>query len=103
MNIEEMRDNANETAEFLKSMAHPDRLMVLCQLSNGEVGFTELLESSHLSQSAFSQQLTVLKKKGLVKVRKEAQQVFYSLADERVMMLMGSLHSVFCKHQQEEK
>ena len=99
MKVEEMRANATETAEFLKSMAHPDRLMVLCQLTQGELGFTQLLQSSCLSQSAFSQQLSVLKKKGLIKIRKESQQVFYSIADERVLHLLSSLHSIFCTHQ----
>ncbi|MGF1826822.1 ArsR/SmtB family transcription factor [Vibrio splendidus] len=103
MNIEDMRVSANDTAEFLKSMAHPERLMVLCQLTEGELGFTELLEGSCLSQSAFSQQLAVLKRKGLVKVRKESQLVFYSLADSRVELLMSSLHNVFCQHHNEEK
>ncbi|WP_194091577.1 ArsR/SmtB family transcription factor [Vibrio hibernica] len=102
MNIEDMRANANDAAEFLKSMAHPERLMVLCQLTQGEVGFTELCESSSLSQSAFSQHLTVLKRHGLVKVRKESQLVYYSLADSRVELLMSSLHNVFCQQQKEE-
>ena len=101
VNIDEMKENAEETAEFLKSMAHPERLMVLCQLSKGELGFTQLLEASQLSQSAFSQQLAVLKKKNLVSVRKESQQVFYSIADERVLALMSSLHTVFCPQGEE--
>ena len=96
MDIQTMQSNANDVSELLKTMAHPERLMVLCQLTQGEVGAGKLQEGSSLSQSAFSQHLTVLRKHGLVKVRKESQQVFYSLADERVASLLQSLHTIFC-------
>ncbi|MCG9580839.1 metalloregulator ArsR/SmtB family transcription factor [Vibrio tubiashii] len=94
--LKEMRSNAVEASEFLKVMAHPERLMVLCQLTQGEVGVGELQSSSSLSQSAFSQHLTVLRKHNLIKARKESQQVFYSLSDPRVETLIQTLHSVFC-------
>lgn len=97
MDIHEMKDRAIEVSELLKHMAHPERLIVLCQLTQGEVGVGELQQNSALSQSAFSQHLTVLRKFGMVKTRKEAQQVFYSLADPRVESLIQSLHGVFCK------
>ena len=96
MDLNKMQSNANEVSELLKTMAHPERLMVLCQLTQGEVGAGKLQAHSSLSQSAFSQHLTVLRKHGLVKVRKESQQVFYSLADERVVSLLQSLQSLFC-------
>ncbi|WED24411.1 metalloregulator ArsR/SmtB family transcription factor [Vibrio sp. JC009] len=97
MDIAQMQTNANEVSELLKTMAHPERLMVLCQLTQGEVGAGKLQEGSTLSQSAFSQHLTVLKKHNLVTVRKESQQVFYSLADERVAHLLQNLHVIFCR------
>lgn len=91
-----MQTNAVEAADLLKVMAHPERLMVLCQLTQGEVGVGALQQGSNLSQSAFSQHLTVLRKHQLIRARKESQQVFYSLADPRVEALIQSLHSVFC-------
>ena len=94
-----MRANVNEAAEMLKILAHPDRLLVLCQLTQGEVGVAELQQQSSLSQSAFSQHLTVLRKHQLIKARKSAQQVFYSLADPRVEALITSFHSVFCQQE----
>ncbi|EGA67056.1 metalloregulator ArsR/SmtB family transcription factor [Vibrio brasiliensis] len=97
MNIADMQGNATEAADLLKVMAHPERLMVLCQLIQGEVGVGQLQQSSALSQSAFSQHLTVLRKHNLIKARKASQQVFYSLADPRVEPLIQSLHTVFCK------
>jgi ArsR family transcriptional regulator len=96
MDIQKMQSSADDVSDLLKTMAHPERLMVLCQLTQGEVGAGKLQESSSLSQSAFSQHLTVLKKHGLVKVRKESQQVFYSLSDSRVALLLQNLQSLFC-------
>lgn len=96
VNIAEMQNKAVEAADLLKVMAHPERLMVLCQLTKGEVGVGALQTSSVLSQSAFSQHLTVLRKHGLIKSRKESQQVFYSLDDERVVQLIHNLQSTFC-------
>lgn len=96
MDLNEMKGRANDVAELLKTMAHQERLMVLCQLLEGEVGVGQLQEMSSLSQSAFSQQLSVLRKNGIVSVRKESQQVFYSLADPRVKELITSLHRIFC-------
>lgn len=96
MELEQLKERASEVSDILKTMAHPERLMVLCQLIDGEVGVGQLQENTTLSQSAFSQQLSVLKKHNLVKVRKESQQVFYSLADERIKALIASFHSIFC-------
>lgn len=96
MDITSMQNNAVEVSELLKTMAHPERLMVLCQLTQGELGAGKLQQNSSLSQSAFSQHLTVLRKHNLVKVRKESQQVFYSLSDERVSTLIHNLHSIYC-------
>ena len=96
MELAELKTKATEVSDILKTMAHPERLMVLCQLVDGEVGVTQLQAGTSLSQSAFSQHLSVLKKNNLVKVRKESQQVFYSLADERVTALIASFYSIFC-------
>ncbi|TEW54672.1 transcriptional regulator [Psychromonas sp. RZ22] len=96
MQLEDMQERTTEVAELLKTMAHPERLMVLCQLVDGEQGFGQLQENSTLSQSAFSQQLSVLKKHNLVTVRKESQAVFYSLADKRIEALITSFHRIFC-------
>lgn len=99
MDINEIKNRAEEVAELLKTMAHPERLLVLCQLVEGEVGAGQLQETSSLSQSAFSQHLSVLRNKNLVTVRKESQAVFYTLADPRIAALIGSLHSIFCAEQ----
>jgi len=96
MEINEIKSRAGEVSELLKTMAHPERLLVLCQLVEGEVGAGQLQENSTLSQSAFSQHLSVLRNNNLVTVRKESQAVFYTLADPRIAALIGSLHTIFC-------
>ncbi|EGQ9611121.1 helix-turn-helix transcriptional regulator [Vibrio cholerae] len=95
--MDEMKKNAEEVAELLRVMAHPERLMVLCQLTQSEMGVGQLQQGSTLSQSAFSQHLTVLRKHGIIQARKESQQVFYSLADSRITALIQSLQNVFCR------
>ncbi|WP_159287480.1 ArsR/SmtB family transcription factor, partial [Klebsiella pneumoniae] len=73
------------------------RLMVLCQLTQSEMGVGQLQQGSTLSQSAFSQHLTMLRKHGIIQARKESQQVFYRLADSRITALIQSLQNVFCR------
>lgn len=96
MSVEIMRQRIGTVAETLKVMSHPDRLLVLCQLVEGEVGAGELQANSQLSQSAFSQHLTVLKKANLVSVRKQSQHVFYSLRDPKIEALIHYLHHIYC-------
>ena len=75
--------------------------MILCQLAEGEKTVTELQTKLGLSQSALSQHLAVLRREKIVKARKEAQSVFYSLAGEEAPKVMESLHDVFCGAQQD--
>lgn len=91
-----IHNNAAEVSELLKLMAHKDRMVVLCLLSKGEMGVSELREHTQLSQSAFSQHLGILRKNEIVKIRKESQQVFYSLADGRVSILLKAMQQAFC-------
>ncbi|MCE1244192.1 metalloregulator ArsR/SmtB family transcription factor [Oryzomicrobium sp.] len=78
--LRDLRPNAELAARLLKAMAHEERLLILCRLLAGECSAGELARASALSQSAFSQHLTVLRGEGLVKSRRQAQAVFYSLA-----------------------
>lgn len=91
-----IHNNATEVSELLKLMAHKDRMVVLCLLAAGEMGVSELREYTQLSQSAFSQHLSVLRKNNIVKIRKESQQVFYSLSDGRVSVLLRAMQEAFC-------
>ena len=95
--MDEMKKNAEEVAELLRVMAHPERLMVLCQLTQSEMGVGQLQQGSTLSQSAFSQHLTVLRKHGIIQARKESQQGLYRLAASRITAWIQSLQNVFCR------
>ncbi|MES2903805.1 MAG: metalloregulator ArsR/SmtB family transcription factor [Pseudomonadota bacterium] len=88
---------AEVAVSVLKSIAHEGRLLVLCYLSEaGELSVSELVDRIGLSQSALSQHLAKLRAEGLVATRKEAQTVFYRVADDKVLTLLGTLHALYC-------
>ena len=82
--------------DLLKAMANPSRLMILCQLAEGEKSVGEMEGVVGLSQSALSQHLAVLRRKGIVATRREAQSIFYTLASREVEEIMASLYRIFC-------
>lgn len=96
MNIQELEANSEEAAELLKALANRHRLMILCELHNGERSVSALEAVVPLSQSALSQHLAKLREGGFVATRREAQTIFYTLADARVVRLIGVLHEIFC-------
>ena len=87
---------AGEAAALLKALAHEARLMVLCQLTEGEHSVGALQEGSGLSQSALSQHLAKLREEGLVATRREGQTIFYSLADPKAARVLETLASIYC-------
>ncbi len=92
----ELHDMASHACELLKAMANEWRLMILCQLSEGEKTVSELQAILGLSQSALSQHLAILRRERIVSARKHAQSVTYSLAGDEAPKVMESLHDVFC-------
>jgi DNA-binding transcriptional ArsR family regulator len=95
--LKAMQANAVEAAEMLRLLSHETRLMVLCQLGTGEKSVGELNALAGLSQSALSQHLARLRADGLVATRREAQTIYYRIADERVSRLVSTLYDIFCK------
>ncbi len=95
----ELHDMASHAVELLKAMANEWRLMILCQLAEGDKTVSELQEILGLSQSALSQHLAVLRRERIVKSRKQAQSVTYSLAGDEAPKVMNTLHEVFCETQ----
>ena len=89
--------NAVRVAALLKAIANPARLVVLCQLAEGERSVRELERVVGLSQSGISQHLAVLRRGGVVKSRRHGQAVLYSLADRDVVTLMDTLYALFCR------
>ena len=96
MELEVMQENAGRAADLMKLLGHPHRLMILCQLAEGEKSVGELAELLNVRQAALSQQLALLRKDGMVSTRRQAQNVFYSLAREDVRSLMGFLYETYC-------
>ena len=90
---------AGEAASLLRALAHEARLMVLCQLVEGEHSAGELQSSSDLSQSALSQHLAKLRAEGLVATRRDAQTIYYRLADPNVEKIIAALAAIYCPPQ----
>ena len=95
--MEEMVQNAQEAAAFLKALSHEGRLMILCHLASGEKSVTELESLLQLRQAAVSQQLTRLRLEGIVAPRREGKVIFYSLKDERARQIIDLVYELFCK------
>jgi DNA-binding transcriptional ArsR family regulator len=96
MNLKHMRETAPRVSELMKVLSNEHRLMILCQLAEGEKSVGELAELLSVRQAALSQQLALLRKDGMVRTRRQAQNVFYSLAREDVRSLMGFLYETYC-------
>ena len=94
--LTELHDMATNACELLKAMANEWRLMILCQLSESEKTVSELQSLLGLSQSALSQHLAILRREKIVRSRKHAQSVSYSLTGDEATKVMESLHDVFC-------
>ncbi len=96
MQIDVMRKTAPQVSELMKVLSNEHRLMILCQIVEQERSVGELARLLDLRQAAISQQLALLRKDGIVKTRREAQTVFYSLARDDVRKLMGFLYETYC-------
>jgi ArsR family transcriptional regulator len=86
--------SAGAAARLLKAMAHDTRLLVLCQLVDGEMQAGQF--ATRLSQSALSQHLAVLRTEGLVATRREGQAIFYRLANPAVQAVITTLAGIYC-------
>jgi DNA-binding transcriptional ArsR family regulator len=93
---EQMAVNAEEAAALLKALAHPARLLVLCQLVKGEASVGELQPITGLSMSALSQHLAVLREMELVTTRRESQTIHYSLAKGPAITVLDALYAAYC-------
>lgn len=93
----ELRQHAAQASQLLKATGNPVRLMILCALAQGEYAVGELNDRIELSQSTLSQHLAILRRKGLVQTRREAQTIFYSLQGDEVRSLMECLYKIYCR------
>jgi DNA-binding transcriptional ArsR family regulator len=93
---ERMSDKAKRAADFLKALAHENRLMLLCILAEGERSVSELEKMLELRQPTVSQQLARLRIDGLVSARRDGKTIYYSLASEEARIIVGAVYEVFC-------
>lgn len=91
-----MRDHAAQAVRLLKTLGNESRLLVLCHLAKGESSVSELNAHVDLSQSALSQHLAVLRADGVVTTRRQAQTIYYALADGPTRELIQTLHRIYC-------
>lgn len=91
-----MEDAAAEATELLKALANRNRLLLLCQLVDGEKSVGELAARLGLRDSAVSQQLMLLRKDRLVAPRRDGQTIYYRLASREAARLLETLHAIFC-------
>lgn len=92
----DIRAHAADAAALMKALGHESRLVVLCNLAEGERSVGELNELVPLSQSALSQQLARLRRDGLVDTRREAQTIYYSLRPGPADRVIHLLHAIYC-------
>lgn len=102
LDMQLMRDAAGKAASVLRTLGNPDRLLLLCQLSQGERSVGELEEILGLNQPSLSQQLGVLRSEGLVQTRRDGKRIFYSIAEPKILVLLGTLYELYCPGAEEE-
>jgi len=96
MQIEEMEGSAEKVSDLMKVLSNKNRLMILCQLVEGERSVGELTNLLRLRGPAMSQQLALLRKDGLVTTRRDGQTIYYALARDDISRLMGFLYETYC-------
>jgi DNA-binding transcriptional ArsR family regulator len=96
MDLEQMQLAADQACRMMKVLANPDRLLILCQLSQGERRVGELEDLLGIVQPTLSQQLTVLRGEELVSTRREGKNIHYALTNPKALAVMQVLYEQFC-------
>ena len=94
--IDNFMGNATKASNFLKTVSHEGRLMILCHLVTGEKSVTELESLLSARQAAVSQQLSRLRMEGLVIPRRDGKAIYYRLADNRPKRILELVYELFC-------
>ena len=95
----DQKKDVETASRSLKAMSHPLRLMILCKLGEDEFSVQDIVDNVGTSQSNISQHLAILRDKGILSARKDANKVFYKVADFKTLKLIDMMREVFCsKH-----
>ncbi|MDC8445876.1 MAG: metalloregulator ArsR/SmtB family transcription factor [Nitrosomonas sp.] len=97
-----VRASASQACALLKTLANEDRLLILCQLSQGARNVGELETLLNIRQPTLSQQLTVLREEGLVATERKGKYVYYSLSSTEAMRVIQTLYELYCGNSKEE-
>ena len=96
-------ENIEQASRSLKAMSHPLRLKVLCTLNDKELSVQEIVEAVGTSQSNISQHLGIMRDKGILKARKNANKVYYRVGDPRTLKLISLMRDVFCPFEEDRQ
>lgn len=96
MLTDEMPAKADEVANFLKGLASPHRLLILCALARGKRSVTDLIRETGIAQTSMSQHLAKLKDEKIVDFHREHRTLFYFIDHPATMEIMAVLYTHFC-------
>ena len=94
--LDQLKAKAPEAAAFLRHLANPSRLILLCHIAQGERSVTDIQGDLGFKQPALSQQLAELRRSGLVQTRRESRTIYYAIKDGRARAVMAMLQQIFC-------
>lgn len=94
--LAQMQQAARDACSLLKVLSNPDRLLILCYLSQGEARVGELEEALGIVQPTLSQQLTVLREEELVTTRRDGKSIYYALASDKALAVIETLYLEYC-------
>src|SRR3954452_5365987 len=97
LDLDHMRASARTVTALLRALANEDRLLLLCQISQGEKSVSELETLLDIRQPTLSQQLGVLRSEGLVSTRRDGKRIYYSVADAKVLAVLERLYTLYCQ------
>ncbi|GAB3478162.1 ArsR/SmtB family transcription factor [Marinomonas epiphytica] len=97
--MDAMQNKAAQAASYLKGIASPHRLLILCELAQGEKSVSDLIESTGLAQSSMSQHLNKLKAENIVSFRRDHRTLYYSICNETTLQIMNILYQEFCQEE----
>jgi DNA-binding transcriptional ArsR family regulator len=96
INIDMMEAAADNASGLLKALANRHRLLIVCQLIDGERSVGDLAEFLGLRDSTVSQHLALLRRDGLVSARRDAQTIYYSIASDPAREVLKTLYQMYC-------
>jgi DNA-binding transcriptional ArsR family regulator len=97
INLADMHKAADQACRLMKVLANSDRLMLLCELAQGEKCVSDLEEILGIGQPTLSQQLTVLRNEELVTTRREGKNIYYQISSSEALAVMQVLYKTYCK------